>query len=281
MSAENFVNRLKEKKKRGEKIVMLTAYDAPMAQAVDEAGVDIILVGDSVANVVLGLDSTREVGMDIMLHHARAVRRGVRHAVVVADLPFELTGMPPAQAADQARCFISEVGCEAVKCEWFDHAPELTALLRERGVPVMGHVGLTPQAVETPRGFKVQGRDAQSAREVVERARAFEDKGAFALVLECVPDRLAGWITERSALPTIGIGAGPGCDGQVLVTHDLLGLFDRYRPKFVKVYAETGAMIRKGIRSFGEDVRGRNFPTREHSYAMSDEQWQKFLAMNP
>jgi 3-methyl-2-oxobutanoate hydroxymethyltransferase len=254
---------------------MLTAYDYPLAKAVDQAGVDIILVGDSLANVVLGLESTKDIGMAEMIYHAKAVRRAVTRALVVGDMPFEAYQVDVNDAVKNAGRFQTEAGCDAVKLEWFDRAPEAARLIVAAGTPVMGHIGLTPQTADKLGGFKVQGRDAQAARALTQQARAFQDAGCFSLVLECVPDKVAGMITERLSIPTIGIGAGPLCDGQVLVTHDMLGLFDRYSPKFVKKYVNLTEAILGAIGSYRDDVLEGRFPGREHSFTINPEELKK------
>lgn len=261
-------------KKGQEKIVMLTAYDYPLAAWIDRCGVDIILVGDSLANVVLGLDSTREVDMEIMLHHTRAVNRAVHNALLIGDMPYGSYQTGPDAALANARRFVDEAGCGAVKIEWFDGCLPVVQQIAGAGIPVMGHVGLTPQTVQSPDGFKVKGKDAESARRIIAQARALEEAGCFSVVLECVPDRLAARMTGMLRIPTIGIGAGVACDGQVLVAHDLLGLFDRYHPKFVRQYANLGEMIVRGVEAFREDVRQGRFPDPGHSYSMTDEEWR-------
>ena len=254
------------KKKRRQKIVMLTAYDYPLGLLLDEAGVDIILVGDSLANVVLGLNSTPEVGMEEMLHHTKAVRRAVKHALLVGDMPFSSYQIRPQNAVKNARRFIKEAGCQAVKLEWFGGCLEVARNIVKAGIPLMGHVGLTPQTAEKLGGFKVQGTDQDSARAILENAKALEKAGCFAIVLECIPSRLAREITRELKIPTIGIGAGKFCDGQVLVTHDLLGLVTRFHPKFVKQYFDLNKGILKGVKKFASDVRTQKFPYRQHSY---------------
>ena len=261
-----------EKKKRHQKITMLTAYDYPLASLVDAAGVDMILVGDSLANVVLGLASTTEVGMSEMIHHAKAVRRGVKQALLIGDMPFESYQSDTARAVDNARRFVQEAGCHAVKLEWFDRCLEVTERIVKAGIPVMGHVGLTPQTAEQLGGFKVQGKDADSAGRIIDDAKSLEKAGCFSLVLECIPSPIAKIITEELSIPTIGIGAGPDCDGQVLVTHDLIGLFDRFKPKFVKQYVDSGALILEGLKRFRQEVEEGQFPDVPHSYSMNPEE---------
>ncbi|MDE2028699.1 MAG: 3-methyl-2-oxobutanoate hydroxymethyltransferase [Candidatus Omnitrophica bacterium] len=252
-------------KVKGPRITVLTAYDYPMASFLDEAGIDIILVGDSLANVVLGLKSTTEVGMKEMLHHARAVVRAVKNALVVGDMPFEAYQVNPGAAVDNARQFI-EAGAQAVKIEWFEDCPKVVSSLVRAGIPVMGHVGLTPQTAESLGGMKVQGRDAASAKAIMEAAKIFEELGAFSVVLECIPLEVAREITAQLKIPTIGIGAGPHCDGQVLVIHDLLGLFSRYQPKFSKKYADLGPQILEAVKQYKDDVISGRFPDDAHSF---------------
>lgn len=272
MPVRKTIEEIAAKKQSGEKLTMLTAYDYVTARLVDAAGVDMILVGDSLANVMLGLDSTREVGMDEMIHHAKAVNRAVENALLVGDMPYEAFQGELNRVVEQAQRFVEEAGCDAVKIEWFDSCILIVEAIIEAGIPVMGHVGLTPQTAEQ---FKVQGKDAASARIIIDQARALEETGCFSIVLECIPDKIAQMITEQLKIPTIGIGAGADCDGQVLVFHDLAGMFDRYRPKFVKQYAAAGELIKQGIRAFCQDVQDGKFPDAEHSYSISDEEIRK------
>ena len=276
MSERVTIRHIRDKKKKKEKIVVLTAYDYPLASLIDRSTVDIILVGDSLANVILGLDSTTQVGMTEMIHHAKAVRRGVKRAFLVGDMPFGSYQKDPAQAVTNAKRFVQEAGCDAVKLEWFDRCLEVAENIVKAGIPVMGHVGLTPQTAEQLGGFKVQGKDADTARKILENARGLEDKGCFSVVLECIPAPLAKIITQKLSIPTIGIGAGKDCDGQVLVTHDLLGLFERFTPKFVKRYVHLNDSIAKGVTHFCKDVRGGKFPDAAHSYPMNPEELMKF-----
>jgi 3-methyl-2-oxobutanoate hydroxymethyltransferase len=261
------------KKKR--KITMLTAYDFPLAALVDQAGIDIILVGDSLANVVLGLDSTTKVGMPEMLHHAKAVTRAVRHALVVGDMPFDSYQLNPEASVENARRFISEADCDAVKLEWFQQCLEVSEKIISAGIPVMGHIGLTPQTADKLGGFKVQGRDAEAAQKLINQAVALEKIGCFSLVLECVPDRIAGMISAKLKIPTIGIGAGLDCDGQVLVIHDLLGLFERFKPKFVKQYLNLSPLIRRAVEEYKNEVVGLKFPAPEHTFSIKEEEMRK------
>jgi 3-methyl-2-oxobutanoate hydroxymethyltransferase len=257
------------------KITMLTAYDYPTAFLVDKAGIDMILVGDSLANVVLGLKSTTEVGMPEMLHHAKAVTRAAVHSLVIGDMPFDSYQVNPSESVKNARRFIAEAGCGAVKLEWFDRCLEVTAAIAADGIPVVGHIGLTPQTADKLGGFKVQGKDAEHAQKLIWQAEELEKKGCFALVLECVPDKIAAMITKKLTIPTIGIGAGPDCDGQVLVIHDLLGLFDRYTPKFVKKFANLSPIIFKAVEEYRDEVIQGTFPAKEHCFSIKEEELKK------
>ncbi|MGB9712404.1 MAG: 3-methyl-2-oxobutanoate hydroxymethyltransferase [Dissulfurimicrobium sp.] len=257
---------LKKKAASGEKIAMLTAYDCPFAGFVDEAGADIVLVGDSLGMVVLGYDSTVPVTMDEMLHHAKAVRRGVKRALLVADMPFLSYQISEEEAIKNAGRFLKEAGCHGVKIEGgLDMAGVIRRVVKA-GIPVMGHIGLTPQTVTALGGYKVQGKDVESAKRLIEDALAVEEAGAFAIVLECIPTGLAGLITEKLSIPTIGIGAGPLCSGQVLVINDILGLFDRFIPRFVKQYANLAPQIRQALKNYVEEVREGRFPLEENSF---------------
>lgn len=257
------------------KIAMLTAYDYPLAELEDKAGIDMILVGDSVANVVLGLDSTTKVGMIEMLHHAKAVTRAVKHALVIGDMPYESYQVNPADALKNAKRFIEEANCDAVKLEWFDKCLEVTQAIVDSGIAVMGHIGLTPQTADKLGGFKVQGKDAEAAKRLIEQALALQRLGCFALVLECVPDKISQIITKKLKIPTIGICAGIHCDGQVLVTHDMLGLFQRYTPKFVKKYIDLSPLIAKAIGQYIAEVKEGKFPAPEHTFNIKEEELKK------
>lgn len=257
------------------KITMLTAYDYPLASLIDRAGIDMILVGDSLANVVLGLDSTTKVGMQEMLHHAKAVTRAVKHALVIGDMPYDSYQVNPEKSVENAARFINEAKCAAVKLEWFERCLEAAERIIQAGIPVMGHIGLTPQTAEKSGGFKVQGKDAEAAQRLIEQATALEKLGCFSLVLECVPDKIAGMITQRLKIPTIGIGAGVYCDGQVLVVHDMLGLFERYTPKFVKKYINLSPLIAKAIEEYKNEVIQGRFPGQEHSFTIKEEELKK------
>ena len=262
------IKNILDKKKKHQKIVVVTAYDYPIASMADEAGVDIILVGDSLANVVLGLQSTREVGMAEMLHHTKAVVRAVKKALIVGDMPYEAYQRNPKAALDNARQFM-KIGCHAVKLEWFGGCLEVVETLVKAGIPVMGHVGLTPQ---TAKEMKVQGRDAKAALKIIKQAKALEDKKVFSIVLECIPKELSAKITADIKIPTIGIGAGNTCDGQVLVSYDLLGLFNRYQPKFSKKYADLSPLIVQAFKQYKKEVISSRFPDDAHSFHMLPEE---------
>jgi 3-methyl-2-oxobutanoate hydroxymethyltransferase len=243
-----------------QKIICLTAYDYPTARLLDEAGVDVILVGDSLGMVVLGYDSTLPVTLEEMLHHTRAVRRGTRRALVVADMPYGSYHTDTAESLRNAVRFVKEAGAEAVKMEGGERRLELIARLTEAEIPVMAHIGLTPQSVNALGGYRVQGKTADAAEQLLRDARAVEAAGAFAVVLEAVPRELAAQITRELRIPTIGIGAGPDCDGQILVVHDLLGLTFQQTPKFARQYANIGEVISSAVREYCEDVRSGDFP---------------------
>ena len=260
------VPRLVAKKAAGEKIVMVTAYDYPGARLVDRAGVDVILVGDSLAMVVLGYENTTQVTMEEMLHHTRAVARAKPAALVVGDMPFGAFQVSAEEAVRNAVRFVREGGAEAVKLEGGQAVASTVARIVAAGIPVMGHVGLTPQSVHAFGGYRVQGRSAESENRLLRDAAALEAAGAFAVVLEGIPLKLGRRISEALRVPTIGIGAGPYCDGQVLVLHDLLGCFEGFSPKFAKAYADLNGDIVRAVASFKAEVEGGLFPTRDHSY---------------
>ena len=248
------------------KITCLTAYDYSTARLLDEAGVDVILVGDSLGMVVLGYDSTLPVTLEEMLHHARAVRRGTKRALLVVDMPFGSYHSDTAESLRNAVRFVKEAGAEAVKVEGGERRLELIARLTEAEIPVMGHVGLTPQSVNALGGYRVQGKTVDSAEQLLRDARAVEVAGAFSVVLEAVPRELAAQITRELRIPTIGIGAGPDCDGQILVVHDLLGLTFDQTPKFARQYANLGEAISSAVRQYCDDVRSGGFPSDAESY---------------
>lgn len=251
----------------GERIVVVTAYDALFGRLVDEAGVDMVLVGDSLGNVFAGYDSTIPVTLDHMIYHGAAVARGVRRALLVVDMPFLTWQVSEAQALENGGRLVQQTGAQALKLEGAgeESVRAVRALVRV-GIPVMGHVGFTPQSVHQLGGFRVQGREAPAAQQLVDDARRLEDAGAFSLVLELVPSALAERVTEAVSVPTIGIGAGAGCSGQVLVLPDLLGLNDSFSPKFLKRYASLADTVRGAVRAFGDDVRGGRYPAPEHGF---------------
>ena len=253
--------------KGGEKIAMLTAYDAPSAALLDEAGIDVLLVGDSVEMAVYGETNTLSATMDSMIRHSRAVSRAVKRAVVVGDMPFLSYQTDPHRAVENAGRFLAEGGCAAVKVEGGARVlPAVDAIL-SADIPVMGHVGLTPQSFRKFGGFKVQGRESESARAIREDAKALAEAGCFAIVLECVPAALAAEITREIGVPTIGIGAGPSCDGQVLVFHDVMGLTRDIHPKFVRRYADLSSVIGEAAKAFTRDVKEGSFPTEQESFS--------------
>jgi 3-methyl-2-oxobutanoate hydroxymethyltransferase len=266
-----------QKKERGEPITMLTAYDYPSALAMDKAGVDSILVGDSLAMVVLGYENTLPVTMDEMLHHARAVARGAKSALLVGDMPFMSYQVSIEEAVRNAGKFLQQGGMDAVKLEGGRERADAVRAIVGAGIPVMGHLGLTPQSVHQLGGFRAQGKTASAAKRLFEDAQILEEAGAFSIVLEAVPARLAEAISKKISIPTIGIGAGAGCDGQVLVTHDVLGLFDRFTPKFVKQYANFHAEMNKAFTDYIDDVESKRFPEPAHTVEMTDEEWAAFL----
>jgi 3-methyl-2-oxobutanoate hydroxymethyltransferase len=262
------INDIRDMKKRGEKIVMMTAYDFPSARLVEEGGADMILVGDTLGMVVLGYDSTVPVTMDDMVHHTKAVVRGTSRALVVGDMPFMSYQTGWRDAMVNAARFMKDAGCGAVKLEGGVRSAEIVRKLVEAGIPVMGHIGLTPQSVNQFGGFKVQGKTPAAAVQLMHDAQALEQAGAFAVVLELVPAPLAELLTERLSVPTIGIGAGVHCDGQVQVFHDLLGLYDAFIPKHAKRYADVGATIRDAVARYAADVKAGAFPTAKESFKM-------------
>ncbi len=266
---------LRDKRREGKKITMLTAYDYPMARIVDEAGIDSILVGDSLGMVVLGYDSTVPVTMDEMIHHAKAVRRGTRYAFLIGDMPFMSYQISKEEAVRNAGRFMKEAGCDAVKLEGGDEVLDATVAIVNAGIPVLGHLGLTPQTASKLGGFKVQGKDARAAHKILDQAIKLERIGCFGVVLECVPDKVAKLITEKLSIPTISCGAGPYCDGQVLVTYDMVGLFDRFLPKFVKQYVKLSAIISDGIKKYKDEVEKGIFPDAAHSFTIKDEEIKK------
>ena len=259
---------LAKKKRESQKITMLTAYDASMAAMVDQAGIDTVLVGDSLGMVVLGYDSTVPVTMDDMVHHCKAVRRGVKRALLIGDMPFMSYNISKEDAIRNAGRLIKEAGCDAVKLEGGTEMAETVKAVVDAGIPVCAHIGLTPQTATKLSGFKVQGKDVESARELLDSAKALDDAGAFMIVLELIPDGIATAITEAVVMPTIGIGAGPGTDGQVLVSNDLLGLYEKFIPKFVKQFANLAPQIKAAFEEYVKEVESGAFPAPEHTFSM-------------
>lgn len=265
------------KKQSKERLTMLTAYDYLTAKAVDGAGIDSILVGDSLGMVVLGYENTLPVTMEDMIHHCKAVSRGASRALLIGDMPFMSYQVSTEEAVRNAGRFLQEAGMDAVKLEGGRERLDAVRAIIGSGIPVLAHLGLTPQSVHQLGGFRVQGTTADTAKIIVEDALLLEEAGCFGVVLESVPDRVADYISQRLKMPTIGIGAGKGCDGQVLVTHDLLGLFEKFTPKFVKQYAVLHKDISQALMAYHNEVKQGMFPAQEHSFLISDEEWNIFL----
>jgi 3-methyl-2-oxobutanoate hydroxymethyltransferase len=258
-------------KQKQEPIAMITAYDYPSARLAEEAGADILLVGDSLGMVVLGYDSTIPVTLDDMLHHTKAVTRGAKKAMVIADLPFATAHLPEGEVLKSAARLMQEGLAYGVKMEGGIEIVDKVNRLTMAGIPVMGHLGLTPQSVNQLGGYVIQGKDLPAARRLLDAAQRLEEAGAFAIVLECVPEELAELVTQKVGIPVIGIGAGRHCDGQVLVYHDLLAMAGDFRPSFVKVYQDAGEVIRKGIAAYVQEVKERSFPAEKHVTHLKDE----------
>lgn len=269
---------LQKKKEAGVPITMLTAYDYSSALLVDKAGVDTLLVGDSLGMVMLGLESTTPVTMEQMLHHCRAVARGARRPFLIGDMPFMSYQISIPEAIRNAGRFLQEGGMEAIKLEGGQEIAATARAINDAGIPVLGHIGLTPQSISKLGGFKVQGRTAAAAAKLLTDALALQEAGCFAIVLEAVPARVGAFITSRLAIPTIGIGAGAGCDGQVLVYHDLLGLFDKFQPRFVRQYANVGQVILAALQQYRQEVEGGQFPAAEHTFTIKDDEFEAFVA---
>jgi 3-methyl-2-oxobutanoate hydroxymethyltransferase len=269
---------LLDKKRRGEPITMVTTYDYPSALAADRAEIDALLVGDSLAMVVLGYDSTVPVTMDEMLHHCRAVRRGTTFGFLVGDMPFLSYQAEPAEAVRNAGRFLKEGGMDAVKLEGGRRMVPAVEAIVDAGMIVVGHIGLTPQTATQLGGYRVQGRTAQEAQHLLDDALALEQAGASMLVLEMVPDRVAERITQELQIPTIGIGAGAGCDGQVLVLHDLVGMYDRFTPRFARQYAQLGAQMERALAQYRDEVQSRGFPGPENIFTMDDAEYDVWTA---
>ncbi len=260
-----------EAKSKGEKLVVITAYDYSMAKLADSCDIDAILVGDSLGMVCLGYKDTLRVTMEDMIHHSKAASRGTKHALLITDMPFMSYHVSVEEAVRNAGRLVQEGCAEAIKLEGgSDVIPHVKAIVKAQ-IPVMGHLGLTPQSVNIFGGFKVQGRQLEAAKKLIDDAKRLEDAGAFSITLECVPAELTKKITEAVSIPTIGIGAGSFCDGQVLVYHDVLGMFSEFRPKFVKVYADSGESIMTGIKKYAKEVRSGAFPTQEHTFKIDSD----------
>lgn len=269
--------KLKQMKDAGEKISMTTAYDYPTAYFVDKAGIEIILVGDSLAMTVLGHDSTVPVTMDEMIHHIRPVVKGAPNPLIVGDLPFGSYNVSREQAIINTNRLMKEGGCDTVKLEGGVEVASIVKAIVDSGTPVMGHIGLTPQTVSKMGGFKVQGKSTEAAEALLRDALALEEAGAWGLILECIPDEVGKLITQKISIPTIGIGGGRYCDGQVLVFHDMFGLFEKFLPKFVKQYAQLGEQIVEGLETFKKEVQEGTFPADEHVFGGVDEEELKRL----
>jgi 3-methyl-2-oxobutanoate hydroxymethyltransferase len=267
---------IRSMKAEGKKISMLTAYDSSMARLLSACDVDILLVGDSLGMVMLGYDSTVPVTMDEMLHHAKAVRRGAPESFIIGDMPFGANHTGIRDAVKNGIRFLKEAGCDAVKLEGGLEMCGVVRALVDAGVPVMAHIGLTPQTASQLGGFKLQGKGLDDARRLLAEAKGMEGAGAFGLLIECIPDKLAQVITESIAIPTIGIGAGVHCDGQVLVINDLLGMFDKFTPKFVKKYANLSPIIKESVQQYNNEVKAGTYPDSEHSFS-SDADYRALL----
>lgn len=271
MSTQSKINRktildIKKMKNQGEKITVLTAYDYGMASIIDESDIDIILVGDSLGMVVLGYDTTLPVTMEEMLSHTKAVARGAHKALIVADMPFLSYQTSEESAIINAGLFLKEGNAQAVKLEGGREVAETVRKITSSGIPVMAHLGLTPQSINQLGGYKVQGKTDMTAHRIIEDAKIMEEAGAFSIVLECIPEGLAAEVSRSIAIPTIGIGAGVHCDGQVLVVNDMLGMFERFTPKFVKKYANLNLTIKKAVKAYIQEVKDGTFPDSEHSF---------------
>lgn len=275
MTQKTTVVDIKTRKKTGLPITMLTAYDYPWALLVDQGGIDMVLVGDSLGMVVLGYPDTISVTMEEMIHHTKAVSRVVKRALVVADMPFGSYNVSVEKAVENANRMMKEGRADALKLEGGRSMAPVVEAIVGSGTPVQGHIGLTPQTASALGGFKVQGKSAEAARALIDDAKALEAAGCFSIVLEAIPAPIAKMITEAVEIPTIGIGAGVHCDGQVMVIHDMVGLFDRFTPKFVKQYARISDTIASAIAAYADDVKNRRFPGEEHSFAMKTDELDK------
>ena len=272
---KNTVVTIREAKENKEKVTMLTAYDYSMAKLIDEAGIEMILVGDSLGMVMLGYEDTLSVTMEDMIHHTRAVARGVKNAMVVADMPFLSYQTSVYDAVCNAGRLMKEGRAQAVKLEGGREFAEHIRAITNASIPVVGHLGLTPQSLNAFGGFKVQGKTQEAAQKLLEDARIIEEAGAVAVVLECVPAKLASLVTEKIHIPTIGIGAGAGCDGQVLVYQDMLAMFGDFKPKFVKRFGEIGTQMKEAFQKYSEEVKAGTFPAEEHTFKIEDDVIEK------
>ncbi len=269
------IHNIQQAKEDGRKLTMITAYDYPFGLLADEAGIDIVLVGDSLGMVVMGLDGTVQVNMEHMIHHIRAVSRGCKNPFIVGDMPFMSYNTSIREAIMNAGRLLKEGGCESIKLEGgVDFAPTIAAIVKA-GIPVQGHIGLTPQTASALGGFKMQGRDAAAAKRIIDDAKSLEDAGVFSMILEAVPAPLGKLVSEAVKVPVIGIGAGPDVDGQVLVTHDMIGLFDKFVPKFVKQYANIRKVILDALSEYKQEVLDVEFPAPEHSFKMPEEAFEE------
>jgi 3-methyl-2-oxobutanoate hydroxymethyltransferase len=259
-----------DKMAKGVPLTMITCYDYPMAVLVEKAGIDIVLVGDSLGMTVLGYDTTLPVTMEDMIPHAKAVTRGCKNAFVVGDMPYMSYQVSISEAIRNAGRFMGEAGCDGIKLEGGLSMAETVAAIVRAGIPVMGHLGLTPQSMSALGGFKVQGKEAVMAKRIIDDAKALEDAGAFAILLECVPAKVSGLITQQASIPIIGIGGGIECDGQLLIFHDLFNLYPQFTPKFAKQYADVAAIILDGLNRYVQEVRSGAFPEPKHSFTISD-----------
>jgi len=270
---------LLEMKGRGQKITMITAYDYPTGVFADRAGIDIVLVGDSMAMTVLGYSTTLPATMAELISHSQAVTRGCKNSFVLGDMPY-MSYQPSIEIAVQnAGRFMSEGGCDGIKLEGGITMADKVEAIVNAGIPVMGHLGLTPQSMSMLGGFKVQGKDALMAKRIIDDAKVLEEAGAFSILLECVPSKVSKLVTERAEIPIISIGAGPDCDGQLLIFHDMFGLYPAFTPKFAKQYADVGETIVQGLERYAEEVRGGLFPEPKHGFTISDQQYEELLKM--
>jgi 3-methyl-2-oxobutanoate hydroxymethyltransferase len=268
---------LTEMKQKGQKFSMITCYDYPFAVMVDAAGIDVVLVGDSLGMTMLGYETTLPVTMDMMIHHAKAVRRGLKYPLLIGDMPFMAYQASVEEAVRNAGRFMKEAECDAIKLEGGASViPQVKAIVQS-GIPMMGHLGLTPQSIFAFGGFKAQGRSAMAAKKILDDALALEDAGAFAVLLECVPMKVSEIITKRLTVPTVSIGAGLGCDGQCLIFHDMFGMFPRFTPKFVKKYGNVYDVVVGGLKQFADDIQKQVFPEEQHGFKIPDAEFQQFL----